>query len=504
MQSPRSSTILYILPSVVGGYLLIYFLAGERVTYNGGLGFDGYLYGHLAADFPAVLARKIPEYYLDRILPSLVVWFSAAILHFPLSDTDRIVKAFHIYNSILLVGAAFAWARLSRTLRLSTEAAILGSACLFLNWTITKQYLYFSVQTDTTAFALGVCAALCLIERRYLLLTVIAVATSFAFKAVLPMVALLIVFPVPVAERPSSRFEAWPCIMAAVVACAAVLYITLWSGFSLRAGAAQVDLVTLPLSIVILATYVYYVARSTPVFGILACYRVGPTEQIGLLLGLWALRAILLAVLFRLFANDAGVLDLETFVMGTFALSVAKPGIFIIAYVVTFGPAFILVLLHLRRVMEAAAAHSAGAVLFLIVTLAMAIGETRAMTFAYPFLVTFLCIALQNAGVERRFVIVFLAISILLSRFYLPLNALGMGALGPGPLTDIGDLLKFPWQWFFMNNGPYMAWLGYAVNLALVILAGVTLISGRSCRAAHQSQPCCSRTSSHRSLGQNK
>jgi hypothetical protein len=485
IDEPSTKNAVLWLTVALGCYLIVYYFVGERVPYDGGLGFDGHFYGTLARDVPGVLVQRIPEYYLDRILPSVIVWLSAKTLGLSLIGTDQVVSAFHIYDSVLLVAASFAWVRLSRTLKLSAEVATLGWACLFLNWSVLKQYLYFPVQTDTTALALGVCAALCAIERRYFLLAIVAVVASFAFKIVMPMVALLIVFSAPANKGAPSRFEVWLGVAAAALVCTIVLDITLWERFSLRAGAAQVNLTALPLSILILAIYVYHVGRNTPIFRILAACRIGRLGEIGFYFGLWGFRAAVLTVMFRLYANDTSVLDGGTFVMGSFALSVAKPGIFLVAYVVTFGPAFILVLGHLRRVMEAAAAHSAGAALFVIVTLAMAIGETRTMTFAYPLLVTFLCVALQDIQVRLGFALAFVAISLLLSRFYLPLNALGMGTLGPGPLTDIGALLEFPWQWFFMNNGPYMAWTGYAVNLALVTVTGAILIVLHRRPAAH-------------------
>jgi hypothetical protein len=479
---PVRGSSLYVLPVGLAIYLIAYYFVGERVPINGGLGFDGYFYGTLAQDVPGVLAQRVPEYYLDRILPSVIVWLAAKALGVSLVGSSQVVAAFHIYDSVLLVGAALLWVRLSRALRLSAEVASIGAAALFINWTVLKQYLYFSVQTDATAFALGVCAALCVIERRYFLLALIAAVASLAFKAVMPVIALLIVFSKPTVERATARLEIWVSAAAAAATCLIVLYITLWERFQLLSGAAPVDMTTLPLSIAVLTACVYYVGRNTPFTRILATCRVGNLKEIAFFLGLWGVRALLLAIMFRLYANSTSIIDIKTFVEGSLALSVAKPAIFLIAYVVAFGPAIMLVLWHLRRVMGAAAEHSAGAAIFLIVTLAMAIGETRAATFAYPLLVTFLCAAFRDVHIDRRFALVFTAVSLLLSRFYLPLNALGMDAVGTGPLTDVGALLKFPWQWFLMNIGSHMTWTGYAVNLVLVVLTSVILLASHGRR----------------------
>jgi hypothetical protein len=485
IDEPSVSNPVLWLTAALGCYLIVYYFVGERVPYNGGLGFDGYFYGTLAQDVPGVLAQRIPEYYLDRILPSVIVWLSAKGLGLSLTGADQVVSAFHIYDSVLLITASLAWMRLSRTLKLSAELATIGWACLFLNWTVLKQYLYFPVQTDTAAFTLGVCAALCAIERRPFLLALVAFIASFVWKTVMPMTLLLVLFPYPIAEqnaaKASTRLAAMVPIAGAVIASAISVYVTFILHFRFGAGAAQVDPRTLPLSMAIMALYVYYVARSAPLARIAASFRIGRLGAVAFFLGLWALRAFILLTMFNLFGTSQEVLNLSTFVTALFASPVAKPALFLIAVMVAFGPGLLVLLWHLPRVMNAAAAHSFGAVLLLIVTMAMAMNtESRDIIFLYPLLIAFLCTALQEIGPKRQFMIVFLACSFLVSKVYLPLNAIGMGVISKSErITDTDVLLQFPWQWFFMNIGIYMGWIGYAANLALSVGVVIALLTAR-------------------------
>jgi hypothetical protein len=480
------------LTAALGCYLVVYYFLGERVPYNGGLGFDGYFYGTLAQDVPTVLANRIPDYYLDRILPSVIVWLAAKGLGFSLGGADQVVSAFHIYDSVLLLAASLAWARLSRILKLSAEVATIGWGCLFVNWVVLKQHLYFPVQTDTTALALGVLAVLCALERRLFLLAIVSFIASFVWKTVMPMALLLVLFPYPaVAPDPAkapARLAAMVPVAAALVTGAIAIYVTLVLKFQFGAGGAQVDQATLPLSVAILALYVYYVARSAPLARIAASVRISGPGAIAFFAGLWGLRVLILSVMAERFGNGETVVDLATFVTALFATPVAKPALFVIAMVVAFGPGFLVLLWHLPRVMNAAASHSLGALLLVIVTMALAMyTESRDIVFLYPLLIAFLCAALREARLERRFAIVFLVCSLLVSKFYLPLNALGIGRLGPGPLTDMGDLLQFPWQWLVMNIGTYMGWIGYAVNVALTIGVAVVLLVARPRGAAASS-----------------
>jgi hypothetical protein len=483
-QPPAPYGVLW-LTAALACYLIVYYFVGERIPYNGGLGFDGYFYGALAQDVPGVLAKRIPEYYLDRILPSVIVWIAAKGLGLSLAGADQVVSAFHIYGSVLLVAASLAWLRLSRTMKLSAELAVIGWACLFINWTVLKQYLYISVQTDTTAFALGVFAAVCTIERRPFLLAIVAFVASFAWKTVMPLTALLVLFPHPVAApdptKAPTRLVAMVPIAGAAITAAITVYVTLVLQFHFNAGGAQVDSTLLPLSVAILALYVYYVARSAPLGRIATSPRIAGLGALAFFAGLWGLRTLILSVMSERFGNGEALVELSTFVSALFATPVAKPALFFIAMTAALGPGFILLLWHLPRVMNAAASHSLGAVVLMIVTMGLAMNtESRHLIFLYPLLIALLCAALQETGIERSFTIVFLACSFLISKAYLPLNALGMGTISSTEMvTDPAVLLQFPWQWLVMNIGIYMGWISYAVNVALTIGVAVVLFVAR-------------------------
>jgi hypothetical protein len=229
----------------------------------------------------------------------------------------------------------------------------------------------------------------------------------------------------------------------------------------------------LPLSLVLLGAYVYYVARHTPIGRIVAGLRIGPLPPIAAFLAAWGIRLLILSVMLTHFGDKAVVMDLKSFVFGCFATAVSKPAAFFIAHVVSFGPSFLLLLWRLPGVLRVAASHSVGAALFLVVNLAMAMNaESRILAFAYPLMITFLCAELSRITVGRRFVLAFLIVSLLLSRFYLPLNEMGITAIKPG---DFGALLTYPWQWFYMNIGGHMSWSGYSICAGMTILSGVVL-----------------------------
>jgi len=280
-----------------------------------------------------------------------------------------------------------------------------------------------------------------------------------------------------------SRIAIILSVVGASVATAISLYLTLVLAFKLEPGAAQVDHTTLPLSVMILAAYVFYVARAFFSTAAAPSFRRDLLAPITFFLAIWGVRTIAFGAMTHFFGNGLDILNFTTFVSALFVTPVAKPALFMVAMVASLGPGFILVLWHLPRIMAVAAAHSYGAFLNILLTLVFALDtETRQLIFSYPLLVVFLCAALRDeAGYDRRFALAFMGVSLLVSRFYLPLNALGMDMVdccGPLP-DDLSVLLQFPWQWLLMNVGPYMGWIGYVVNSVIAIAAACSLLAFR-------------------------
>jgi hypothetical protein len=91
---------------------------------------------------------------------------------------------------------------------------------------------------------------------------------------------------------------------------------------------------------------------------------------------------------------------MHTQLVGFLATAVAKPAVFLLAHISLFGPAILLILL-----VKAATSHSAGIALFTVAALAMILtSESRFLTFAYPILVTLLCLAFRDLTLQPAMV----------------------------------------------------------------------------------------------------
>ena len=77
---------------------------GERIQYQGGLGWDGAAYADWAQrqSYEVVTSGKISAYYIGRLLPSLVVHNVSESLGYDIRSTPRVIHAFYIYNFLLI------------------------------------------------------------------------------------------------------------------------------------------------------------------------------------------------------------------------------------------------------------------------------------------------------------------------------------------------------------------------------------------------------------------
>ena len=151
---------------------------------------------------------------------------------------------------------------------------------------------------------------------------------------------------------------------------------------------------------------------------------------------------------------------------GLVLTAISKPAAFLVAHGVYFGPAYALILMRLSSVLRTARRTGLAVYLVLLAFLALGLNsESRQLFYFWPFVVVALGFDLAQMPLPRRSSIVtFAALSLLLAKIYIPLN-----------FAPSGTLDQFPWQWFFMNQGPWVGIPGYFFNLGL----------GRRPREAH-------------------
>src|SRR5438132_5844752 len=87
-----------LMPIIVLAYGLGYLAWGEKVSHQGGYGWDGIRFGAWAKNFEKlVLVDRVNHYYLQKSLPSAIVHYGMRL--FGVSFTDaNVIRAFGILD----------------------------------------------------------------------------------------------------------------------------------------------------------------------------------------------------------------------------------------------------------------------------------------------------------------------------------------------------------------------------------------------------------------------
>lgn len=446
------------------------FFIGERIPVNQGLGWDGTIYGGLAQDFFGYLNRNgIDNYRASRVFPSFVIHGISGLLGIKLDKPDRVFEAFYIWNTFLLALSAYIWSLIVRNQNWSARMFWFGFAGLFFNFANLKLYPYCPVSTDAAAFFFGIFFLYLVLKRQFIITCFTAIPAFFTWPTVVYLLPVLIMFSVPPVPTRFLSLRNYSLLAGLFLATVVVLlqaYLTLAHPYQLAHGAAQVSRELLTISFFFSACYVFWVARESD---FLAWRPTGnaDTARTAIILACAVIPYYVLLTWIRSYFGSPSAMGMERLFSGTLVTAVTKPLIFLIAHVAYFGPIVILLLLFLKDVCQQSTSRSYGLFLFLLATMAMALNsESRMLILNYPFIVFGVCSALGDVHLSWRALLMFCGTSWLVSKVYVPLNL--------HPLQ--GNLLDFPYQFLFMNIGPWMGWTGYCINAAIFLLALIAML----------------------------
>lgn len=442
-------------------------LWAEQLTVNRGFGWDGLWYAAWARDFyQQVFVERVPDYYVQRILPSGVVHYGLRLLGAAPTDAN-IIHAFHLYNLALLALSAYVWGLVADRLSVSTRGKGLGFVFLFFTYAILKNNFYHAVLTDTTAFALGVLMFYFFLRDSRAGLLFVLVAGGFVWPTTPHMAALLFAFPRPgegEAPRPATPaplgvgLNNVVAALAAGAALAMLLYLTL-RGLEERMGyfgrALRIDFPLLPVSLAALGLYLFFATRAAADDGRL--YR--PSAFLKALN--WRRAALALAlvaglkVAVRLMENgaDIGWGSMKGFLMYTLMTTLTDPLIYLVAHVIYFGPGVLLLAFLWRPFCEAAREFGPGMTLLLLLNVGLSINpQSRYQINVVAVLMMLLARVLDRRGLTWRGVALWAALGLLFSKvwylFRIPADA------DDGTMEGV---LRFPLQHYFMSSGPWMS-----------------------------------------------
>jgi hypothetical protein len=436
--------------AIVAAWAAAQIAVGERIPVANGLGWDGVRYAAMTRDTPRLVHdREINTFYLQRVLPCLVIHGALRVLGVPLAD-GAIVTAFAVMNAGLLVVSAWLWAGIARERRLGPKGRWLGFFALFVNVAAARMPFYYPTLTDTAALCLGLLTWYAWLTRRGSLLLLAAVLGAFTWPTVLYVAAILLAFPRG-GSPPGPGPARGGATLIGLAAGMAVFVAAAWRNF----GTANTI-----LGVAALAMFAglaeWGIAASVDLPRAAASLR-GAARVGGLLTGL-AMVAVT-AVVVRYFASEAPALGPINYMNQALYYGAVRPAVFLVGHVVYFGPFVLAAAILWRHVCEEARALGWGPLLVLALTALQATdGESRRLVNAYPLVALLAVLALERRGVARREIVVLGLAAVAFSKIWLPFNGRPLFER-PGGLEN-----------YFMNHGPSMTAASYAVQGAIVVL----------------------------------
>lgn len=461
---PRRSDLPIALTVAVLYALATFFQ--EKFTVCNGFGHDGCGYGTWALDFPKhALEAKLGSYDIQRAFPSLVAWASLKALR--ISPTPAtVVAAFQVMNVALIFMGALAWTKIARLLRIRATAMLFGTLAMFGTYGVVKFTTWYPVLGDLWGFAFGFFFLYAYLVGRAWLIAPGLLVGAFAWPSLLAPGFLLLLF-----GRRRGEPGAAPFKLHLVFAGAMALG---WGALSLRivrsgySAPSFVPVDAMPqvarLSVLIAVAYCFLALRQLANFG--ALYRpLFYLRALATFEGALAI-AVLVAVKFvqaRWSVPQAMGFDMwfNTMTM----LSTVKPGIFLLGYVVFFGPIVLVALLRWPDVV--AQLQQRGAGLVAVAVVAALFGLDSEGRHGYTFvaiILPFVIKVLDDLDLERKAMAQLALVTALFSKLWLTL-----------PPDVPGAAADFPAQTVFMSLGPWMSTTMYLVQLPIVVLVGVWL-----------------------------
>lgn len=453
LASPKANTIALTMLTLVT--VLPLFAFGEKLAANQGFGFDGVIFGPMAADFYGAL-RGISQYRLQRLLPSAILYHLYWTIGLPFT-AHSIVTGYILLNVTALAGGSFVWGHIADHLGISQRAKWLGGIAMIGNFASLKMLSYYPVLLDGSAFLLGLMAFYFWLLGRTFFLHAVTVLTIFAWQTAWICCLPLLIF-VRRDDTPSTEAHR---IVAAVAGglCATLFVGVLFMHPAIRSSPAVLTEPYIAIGLVIACTWLAFGVREL-VQALPLRSLVQDIDRTLINVGATVVTVAVIVLVLKIVPsapNEYSMSFAEQF-PDLISRAIQRPGISLLCLIIYFGPIASLALWRWRSVCQLAASMGPGMPIFLGMSLALALdSESRHLVFVFPVLVALTTKVLDARPIAPATVLLFLALSLALSRVWL--------SIGNPPGTA-----------YWMNFGPWWSWPIYFMNLILAIGASLMAI----------------------------
>lgn len=475
----------FILLLVYAVYGIVYQIWGEKVPLGvgEGLGWDGKTYGDAVARFPEILRDKsINMFYIQRILPSGVVFFITQILGLDNTNVNVIKAVFGGYNYVLTLLIMFVWWLICKKQHYNNVISIGGLLSLMFMFPIAKLNGYYVVLTDTTAIVLGMWAVYAYLCNQNLTLLLITILGAFTWPIVIIALPCLIIFKKSYVFAIQENDKINKKIQIILTICLFFLALTFgvhYKAYGFNFSNHKIfDLVLYVLGCFAFAFTGIFLFRKYIAIDFLAeikSFIKSPLTQLNLV---WLFASLAVFVLVKWYASGflpmQGVVGFTGYIVRIIKFASTWPFYPILSHIVFYGPLIILCCFNWKSIMDTVFLHGVGMALFVFLNIIQVFDpETRHLNFFLPFLLFFLAETLRNTNFSSNFKLLYVAVALLASKVWLVINTpkfiYNIDFTDTYTPEDMAKVDIETTQRYFMNFGTFMTYNSYMIQLIVLV-----------------------------------
>ena len=422
----------------------------EKITVNGGLGWDGWSYNRIVMYFNEIILNgNTTSYHLKRSLPSVVTYFLFKIVSgigmlvgfTSLTPTvPMVITCFSLWSMLSITGSNFYLFKIYDKFEFEKNLQIICFFLFNLTYIAAKFPFFYPVLTDHLAILIATASMYAyFFEKPKFLLTLFLIG-YFTFPTLFLVAGILFIFPHGgtvrrIVEITKKRiFYTFISVFSVAMPIAfykldaiKILIVDAHKFFPLFIdnkllinGESEVNTMLVPLSIVLVFAYLVSIALIFKPLDILQQViqkiNIKRLALIGLLL-------ICLSQIIKYHSTSVGFSDVD-FARNLITQSIKQPLGSYLSHFSYFGVAFILPFLYYKYCPKVLRTIGLGAALVMLFHLILMIGsESRQFLAVFPFLIIFSGLLVkENFRVNQKTILIVAVMSFVLSTLWLPIN----------------------------------------------------------------------------------
>jgi hypothetical protein len=484
-----STGLIYLGLCMILFSIVLFSMLGEKVPRNAGAGWDGVYYRDVMYNFSSeIFNHHYDRYRIQRILPFAVLNIVYNVIDIKKTDAS-LMDGIQILNFINLIFAVIFFYRISRQMNLKNALVIIGFSAFFLNYPILKNMGYFPFSTDPFALTFALMQFYYFIAKKDVSLVIVSIFGAFIWPTLLVCGLILAFLPRQelVLAIPEKKIETIILITAKVLFTIIVpvlfLYVIIrgkelagpwlqgWFNITINWFFVTGAVITTPV-------YIWFLLKpvniSISVF-VKDFIKNVSFVKIVLLIGIFAVVTLVQYYL----SDKTTVAPFYDMLIGRiFIPSLQAPWAFLVFNFSYYGLIVILMCFYWDVIVKTYAGYGMSFCLIITFALMMSVNtESRHLMSFIPFLFFPFLKELndnyKSTNAFLKFSIIFLAFSLIWSRFWFRMNVVGLDkALEEYTHTEYEP---FPAQRIMISGGPWTIYPVYSLLLLVCIICAVLL-----------------------------